>query len=162
MSWIVGEAGVIYTILIIALATVVTTLTTISMSAICTNGIVKGRDQRTTTDWSRTNWSGPRTRLKNRKSQTGPDQNWAKFWRSGTETDQCQEIFTISDRIGPDWTSVDPWLKVAEHIFLFPGHWDLNLVALLGWYSVWQMLLQYPCILSVLPRLSGICSRTES
>ena len=54
MSWIVGEAGVIYTILIIALATVVTTLTTISMSAICTNGIVKGRDQRTTTDWSRT------------------------------------------------------------------------------------------------------------
>ena len=42
MSWIVGEAGVIYTILIIALATVVTTLTTISMSAICTNGIVKG------------------------------------------------------------------------------------------------------------------------
>ena len=42
MSWIVGEAGVIYTILIVALATVVTTLTTISMSAICTNGIVKG------------------------------------------------------------------------------------------------------------------------
>ena len=42
MSWIVGEAGVIYTILIILLATVVTTLTTISMSAICTNGIVKG------------------------------------------------------------------------------------------------------------------------
>ena len=42
MSWIVGEAGVIYTILIIGLATVVTTLTTISMSAICTNGVVKG------------------------------------------------------------------------------------------------------------------------
>ena len=37
-----GEAGVIFSILIIGLATVVTVLTTISMSAICTNGVVKG------------------------------------------------------------------------------------------------------------------------
>jgi len=42
MSWIVGEAGVIYTCLIVGLATVVTVLTTISMSAICTNGVVRG------------------------------------------------------------------------------------------------------------------------
>jgi len=42
MSYIVGEAGVLQTVLIILMSTVVTTLTTTSMSAICTNGVVKG------------------------------------------------------------------------------------------------------------------------
>ena len=42
MSWIVGQAGVFCSILIILLATAVTTITTTSMSAVCTNGSVKG------------------------------------------------------------------------------------------------------------------------
>lgn len=42
MSWIVGEAGIVASIGIVLLASVVTVLTTISMSAICTNGIVEG------------------------------------------------------------------------------------------------------------------------
>ena len=42
MSWIVGQAGILNTIFIILLATVVTTITTSSMSAVCTNGTVKG------------------------------------------------------------------------------------------------------------------------
>ncbi|XP_038076964.1 solute carrier family 12 member 2-like isoform X1 [Patiria miniata] len=42
MSWIVGQAGVGFSILIVLMATVVTVLTTLSMSAICTNGEVKG------------------------------------------------------------------------------------------------------------------------
>ena len=40
LGWVIGQAGIIQTILIILLSTVVTTLTTISMSAICTNGTV--------------------------------------------------------------------------------------------------------------------------
>eukprot|EP01083_Nonionella_stella_P063458 164893_1 len=40
-GWIICQAGIIGTILIILLSTMVTTLTTISMSAICTNGTVK-------------------------------------------------------------------------------------------------------------------------
>jgi len=42
LSWIVGQAGVLYTIVIILLASAVTLITTSSMSAICTNGKVEG------------------------------------------------------------------------------------------------------------------------
>jgi hypothetical protein len=41
IGWCVGQAGVIYTIVIISLSTVVTVLTTISMAAVATNGTVK-------------------------------------------------------------------------------------------------------------------------
>nr|XP_019586252.1 PREDICTED: solute carrier family 12 member 1 isoform X2 [Rhinolophus sinicus] len=42
LSWIVGEAGIGLGVIIIGLSVVVTTLTGISMSAICTNGVVRG------------------------------------------------------------------------------------------------------------------------
>ncbi|NWS27690.1 S12A1 protein, partial [Polioptila caerulea] len=42
LSWIVGQAGIGLGIIVIALSVVVTTLTCISMSAICTNGVVRG------------------------------------------------------------------------------------------------------------------------
>ncbi|KAG8183992.1 hypothetical protein JTE90_001523 [Oedothorax gibbosus] len=42
LSWVVGQAGIGLACLIILLATLVTVLTTLSMSAICTNGEVKG------------------------------------------------------------------------------------------------------------------------
>jgi len=42
VSWMTGEVGIILAGLIIALSTVVTVLTTVSMCAICTNGEVKG------------------------------------------------------------------------------------------------------------------------
>jgi len=42
LSYIVGQAGVGYTLLIILLSSLVTLLTTSSMSAICTNGQVRG------------------------------------------------------------------------------------------------------------------------
>ena len=42
LGWVVGQAGIIQSILIILLSGVVTILTTCSMSAICTNGTVKG------------------------------------------------------------------------------------------------------------------------
>ncbi|XP_071039917.1 solute carrier family 12 member 2 [Parasteatoda tepidariorum] len=42
LSWVVGQAGIGLAIMIILLATVVTVLTSLSMSAICTNGEVKG------------------------------------------------------------------------------------------------------------------------
>ena len=42
LSFIVGHAGVGYTLLIILLSSIVTMITTSSMSAICTNGQVKG------------------------------------------------------------------------------------------------------------------------
>lgn len=42
LPWAVGQAGIFSSILIILLATLVTSLTTVSMSAICTNGEVKG------------------------------------------------------------------------------------------------------------------------
>ncbi|GIX82292.1 solute carrier family 12 member 2 [Caerostris extrusa] len=42
LSWVVGQAGIGLACLIILLATAVTVLTTLSMSAICTNGEVKG------------------------------------------------------------------------------------------------------------------------
>lgn len=41
LGWIIGQCGVTQTILIILLSTSVTTLTTVSMSAICTNGTVR-------------------------------------------------------------------------------------------------------------------------
>ncbi|NWZ43278.1 S12A1 protein, partial [Brachypodius atriceps] len=42
LSWIVGQAGIGLGVIVIALSVVVTTLTGISMSAICTNGVVRG------------------------------------------------------------------------------------------------------------------------
>uniref|UniRef100_A0A663EFJ3 Solute carrier family 12 member 1 n=2 Tax=Aquila chrysaetos chrysaetos TaxID=223781 RepID=A0A663EFJ3_AQUCH len=42
LSWIVGQAGIGLGITVIGLSVVVTTLTGISMSAICTNGVVRG------------------------------------------------------------------------------------------------------------------------
>lgn len=42
LSWVVGQAGIGLSTLIVLLATVVTVITSISMSAICTNGEVKG------------------------------------------------------------------------------------------------------------------------
>ncbi|XP_072138365.1 solute carrier family 12 member 1 isoform X1 [Mobula birostris] len=42
LSWIVGQAGIGLGVIVICLSTVVTVLTGISMSAICTNGIVRG------------------------------------------------------------------------------------------------------------------------
>ena len=42
VSWIVGHAGVALSTLIILLATVVTLITALSTSAICTNGEVRG------------------------------------------------------------------------------------------------------------------------
>ena len=40
VGWIVGQAGIIQTILIMIISTIITLLTTLSMSAICTNGVV--------------------------------------------------------------------------------------------------------------------------
>ncbi|XP_074956506.1 solute carrier family 12 member 1 isoform X2 [Phalacrocorax aristotelis] len=42
LSWIVGQAGIGLGIIVVGLSVVVTTLTGISMSAICTNGVVRG------------------------------------------------------------------------------------------------------------------------
>lgn len=42
LSWVVGQAGVGFGSVIILLSMVVTTITTLSMAAICTNGEVKG------------------------------------------------------------------------------------------------------------------------
>ncbi|KAK6644092.1 hypothetical protein RUM43_000358 [Polyplax serrata] len=42
LSWVVGQAGIGEGILIICLSNVVTLVTTISMSAVCTNGQIKG------------------------------------------------------------------------------------------------------------------------
>ena len=42
LGWIVGQAGVVYSTLLITLANVVTLITTLSFSAICTNGEVLG------------------------------------------------------------------------------------------------------------------------
>ena len=41
-GWMVGVSGVPYALLVLVLCTTVTTLTTLSLSAICTNGEVKG------------------------------------------------------------------------------------------------------------------------
>lgn len=42
LSWIVGQAGIGLSVLVIAMATVVTTITGLSTSAIATNGFVRG------------------------------------------------------------------------------------------------------------------------
>lgn len=42
LSWVIGQAGVIEGVLLILTTTVVTTITALSMSAISTNGVVKG------------------------------------------------------------------------------------------------------------------------
>ena len=42
MGWLVGYAGVGNTLLIIIISASLTTITSLSLSAICTNGIVKG------------------------------------------------------------------------------------------------------------------------
>lgn len=42
LSWVIGQAGVAQGILLIMTTTVVTTITALSMSAISTNGVVKG------------------------------------------------------------------------------------------------------------------------
>ena len=42
LSWIAGQAGIGLACLIILMSTVVTVLTSLSMSAICTNGEVRG------------------------------------------------------------------------------------------------------------------------
>lgn len=42
MTWIVGQAGIVLTCVIISMATVVTTITGLSTSAIATNGFVRG------------------------------------------------------------------------------------------------------------------------
>uniref|UniRef100_A0A182J3J7 Bumetanide-sensitive sodium-(Potassium)-chloride cotransporter n=1 Tax=Anopheles atroparvus TaxID=41427 RepID=A0A182J3J7_ANOAO len=41
LSWVVGEAGIIQTLIIIALSYVVCVMTTLSLSALCTNGQIK-------------------------------------------------------------------------------------------------------------------------
>lgn len=42
LSWVVGQAGIWQSLIIIGISAVVCVLTTLSMSAICTNGEVKG------------------------------------------------------------------------------------------------------------------------
>ncbi|CAB1318967.1 unnamed protein product [Coregonus sp. 'balchen'] len=42
MSWIVGQAGIVLSCVIVLMATVVTTITGLSTSAIATNGFVRG------------------------------------------------------------------------------------------------------------------------
>ncbi|GBM78309.1 Bumetanide-sensitive sodium-(potassium)-chloride cotransporter [Araneus ventricosus] len=42
MGWMTGQCGIVLAIVIVLLSTVVTVITTLSMSAICTNGDVKG------------------------------------------------------------------------------------------------------------------------
>jgi solute carrier family 12 sodium/potassium/chloride transporter 2 len=42
LSWVTGQAGIGLACVIILISTVVTVLTSLSMSAICTNGEVKG------------------------------------------------------------------------------------------------------------------------
>jgi len=42
ISWVVGQAGIGLASIVILLASVVTTLTALSMSAICTNGQIRG------------------------------------------------------------------------------------------------------------------------
>ena len=44
LPWVVGQAGIGLASVIILLSAVVTILTTLSMSAVCTNGEIKGGD----------------------------------------------------------------------------------------------------------------------
>uniref|UniRef100_H2RWD0 Solute carrier family 12 member 2 n=1 Tax=Takifugu rubripes TaxID=31033 RepID=H2RWD0_TAKRU len=50
MSWIVGQAGIAFSCLIVLMATVVTTITGLSTSAIATNGFVRGGRRPFSTD----------------------------------------------------------------------------------------------------------------
>lgn len=42
LSWVVGQAGIVQSLTIISISSVVCVITTLSLSAICTNGEVKG------------------------------------------------------------------------------------------------------------------------
>ena len=42
LTWVIGQAGIIEGLLLMTIANVVTTVTTLSMSAVCTNGQIKG------------------------------------------------------------------------------------------------------------------------
>lgn len=42
LSWVVGEAGIVEGFILILTTTAVTTITALSMSAISTNGVIKG------------------------------------------------------------------------------------------------------------------------
>ena len=42
VTWVVGQSGMVFSSLIMLLSALVTIVTTLSMSAICTNGEVKG------------------------------------------------------------------------------------------------------------------------
>lgn len=42
LSWVVGQAGIVQSLIIIVISAVVCIITTLSLSAICTNGEVKG------------------------------------------------------------------------------------------------------------------------
>jgi len=42
ISWVVGQAGIGLASVVILLASLVTTITALSMSAICSNGVVRG------------------------------------------------------------------------------------------------------------------------
>uniref|UniRef100_A0A2M4CSL5 Putative k+/cl-cotransporter kcc1 n=1 Tax=Anopheles darlingi TaxID=43151 RepID=A0A2M4CSL5_ANODA len=42
LSWVVGQAGILQGVILISLTTVVTSITALSMSAISTNGVIKG------------------------------------------------------------------------------------------------------------------------
>eukprot|EP00091_Calanus_sinicus_P020387 TRINITY_DN5548_c0_g1_i4.p1 TRINITY_DN5548_c0_g1~~TRINITY_DN5548_c0_g1_i4.p1 ORF type:complete len:280 (+),score=42.12 TRINITY_DN5548_c0_g1_i4:128-967(+) len=42
LTWVIGQAGIIQGLLLMTIANVVTTVTTLSMSAVCTNGQIKG------------------------------------------------------------------------------------------------------------------------
>ena len=44
LAWVVGHAGIGLASFIILLSAMVTTLTTLSVSAVCTNGEIKGGD----------------------------------------------------------------------------------------------------------------------
>lgn len=41
LTWVVGQAGLLEALIIFAIANIVSILTTISMSAVCTNGSIK-------------------------------------------------------------------------------------------------------------------------
>merc|ERR1711892_1143415 len=42
LTWVIGQAGIVQGLLLMTIANVVTTITTLSMSAVCTNGQIKG------------------------------------------------------------------------------------------------------------------------
>jgi len=42
LTWVIGQAGIVEGLLLMTIANVVTTVTTLSMSAVCTNGQIKG------------------------------------------------------------------------------------------------------------------------